>query len=209
MLIIDIREKALIGVCKRLYIPHKVQRMRVGDASNTGQTFIAEINGGKKGFFFSLQNKRLYAQVREMYEYCKDNRYLFVRQGVLNIKSDKDVSWYYDIFGEIENWQVQFREFVDYRDLARKLYSLERQLGTERKVYDREVKMYKATVAKRMVAQLPRVGSKLSEKILKECGNFLNFINLLYNDVDKILAIRLVGKKIVEQIKEEIEIKHE
>lgn len=198
-LYIQPQEKKLIEACKKLHIPYRIKALKEADVQNEAGTLIAEVKSSANDFWASMVDKRLYGQLKEMYEKFKDNRYVFVKYkslGVLAKEYKKNVNWVYSLFGEAENWGVRFREFHSHEDLARKLYSLDAKLGTEKKIRERVVTAkYNTTIAQRMIATLPGIGEKLSKDILKKVKNFVAFYEDVMTDQAKLDAIKGLSKK--------------
>ena len=215
-LIVDYREKELIKALKELRITHMVteEEMVVGDITNEAGTFVAE-RKGFGDFWSSMVDGRIPNQEWKMYENYSDHRYVFVEYGTLQDLADerkKDANWIYSKYGEIENWECNFREYTDMEDLALKLYWLDQKLGTERVVRDVVVKMYNKTVAQKVLAQFPGVAKK-GEEMLKELGTLRKvFIDLLNNKGQKLSEIKGIAPlpkgKILSQMKAEIDRKH-
>lgn len=198
-LYIQSQEKKLIEACEKLHIPYETRALKEADVQNEAETLIAEIKSSGSDFWASMVDRRTYGQLKEMYEKYKDNRYIFVKyKSLVELakEHDKNINWIYSLFGEAENWGVNFREFHNHEDLARKLYSLDVKLGTEKKIRERVViAKYDSTVAERMVARLPGIGQKLAKEILKQCKTFDSFYNDLHGDMEILDAIKGLNKK--------------
>lgn len=144
-----------------------------------------------------------------MYEQYDSNRYIFVEVGSLADLAEekrKNINWIYSIFGEAENWNVNFREYIDLEDLARKLYSLDKKLGAERKKRDKEVRIYNTFPAVRSLMAYDSVGQKKAEDMLKACGNFSLVVDDLFGDQEKLTSVKGIkkGGKILENMKKEM-----
>ena len=197
-LYIQTQEKKLIKACKELGIAHEARAFKVADVQNDTGTFVAEIKNSKDDFWSSMVDRRVYNQYREMSEQFSGNCYIFIPCNALKElakERPKNTNWIYSMFGEAENWGVQFREFSDQKDLARKLVSLDKKLGAELKIRDRVVKKYNMTTAQRMIATLDGIGEKLSKDILKKLKNFVAFYEDVMTDQTKLDAIKGLSKK--------------
>ena len=209
MIIIDNNEpKSVFDAFDKCGIPFETARLDVGDFCNDKGTFIAE-RKGFNDFWSSMCDRRIYNQISRMYEQYDSNRYLFVEVGTLTDLAEekrKNINWIYSLFGEAENWNVNFREYIDLEDLARKLYSLDKKLGTERIKRDKEVKVYDASPAVRSLMQYDSVGKNKAEVMLKTCGNFIAVIDDLFGEQEKLGSIKGIkkGGKILENMKKEM-----
>lgn len=171
-LIIDFREIRLIEACQRLHLPHRVsdKELPVGDVTNEDETFIAE-RKGFEDFWKSMVDGRTPNQEWRMYEGYSKNRYVFVEVGTLSDLAEerkKDKNWIYSMFGVIENWDCNFREYNDMEDLALKLFWLDQKLGGERVVRDVQVKLYNKTTAQKVLRGFQGLGNK-ADDMLKKC----------------------------------------
>jgi len=197
VLYIQTQEKKLIQACQELGIAHETRAFKVADVQNDTGTFVAEVKNSKEDFWSSMVDRRVYNQFREMREQFNGNCYIFIPCNALKAlakERPKNTNWIYSMFGEAENWGVQFREFSDQKDLARKLVSLDKKLGAELKIRDRVVKKYNMTVAEQMACRLPGIGDKLSKELMKTCGTYFNFIDVIRTDKDLLATIKGISK---------------
>lgn len=213
MLIVNVNEPEIEKACQECRIPFRVEAFQPGDIKNEAETFVIE-RKGFHDFWSSMVDRRVYEQTKEMYETYSANRYVFVETGTLEDlieEHPQNINWIYSLFGEIENWNVKFREYTSMKDLVRKAYSLDKKLGSERKVRDRIVKLYGLTIAEKALSQFPGLGKEKAKALLKERGNLLTIINDLYNDPDKLAEVKgiKVGGKILTSFREELERVHE
>ena len=212
MLVINVNEPELVKACERCGIPYRVVAFAPGDLKNDTETFIIE-RKGFHDFWSSMVDRRVYEQTKEMYETYSANRYVFVETGALEDlveEHEVNVNWIYSLFGEIENWNVKFREYTSMDDLVRKADALDKKLGSERKVRDRIVKLYGLTAAEKALSQFPGLGKEKAKALLKENTNFLTIINNLYNDPEELAKVKgiKVGGVILTSLREEIERHH-
>jgi len=213
MLVVNVNELEIVKACEKCGIPYKVESFTPGDLKNVAETFVIE-RKGFHDFWSSMCDKRIYEQTKKMYETYSGNRYVFVEVGSLvdlALEYKKNVNWIYSLFGEIENWNVKFREYNDMEDLVRKAYSLDLKLGSERKIRDRIVKLYGLTVAEKALIQFPSLGKDKAKALLKESTNLLTVINNLYNkpeELAKVHGIKVDGV-ILTSLREELERHHE
>jgi len=210
MIIIDIHEpQEVFDAFDIAGIHFETASLIVGDFTNDKGTFIAE-RKGFNDFWASMIDRRIYEQTAEMYAQYKANRYVFVEVGSLaelSIDHNENINWIYSLFGVIENWECKFREYIDLEDLARKLDALDKQLGKEKKLREKRLKLSKLTVAERMLAEAPSIGSGLAKLIMKECGNFVTMLMDLYGEqelLDCVKGIRKNGKRLID-LKAELE----
>lgn len=201
--------------CDKLHISYVPAPLEVGDITNEKGTFVAE-RKSFWDFWNSMVDYRIYAQLKDMWENYSGNRYVFVESKSLeNLVKYKYVKrhWIYSMFGEIENWNVHFREYTSMSDLARKLSSLDAKLGEERKLRERRMKFSgKKTVAQKALAQFPGIRDKKVEDALKRMGNLWElFKDIIENDGQKLSAVKgfAKGGKIIKGIKNELLKKHE
>jgi len=212
-LYIQTQEKKLIEACEKLKISYETRAFKVGDVMNDTGSFIAELKNSKDDFWSSMTDRRLYRQFREMSEQFKGNCYLFVPCGALKELAKErpaNTNWIYSMYGEAENWGINFREFSDFEDLARKLISLDKKIGAERKIRDTEVAKYASTVAERMIRQLPGIGEKLGKEVLKQCKSFEGFYNDLHDNMKILDGIKGLSKKgkILDDVLREMRLEH-
>lgn len=196
-----------------LGIPYEIQELENADVTNDKGTFIAE-RKGFLDFWSSMVDKRVYQQTQKMYSQYKDNRYVFVETGTLAdlaFERKKDTNWIYSLFGEIENWDVKFREYVDINDLMLKLYWLDQKLGEERQVREVEIKLYGLTDAQKALSQFPGIGKEKAKAILSACKTFLSVIGDLYGTQEVLDSIHGIKKdgKILNNLKEKLEELHD
>ena len=152
-----------------------------------------------------MTDGRLYNQIRRMAEH-HDRAYLFVESGSFIDWAElreKNVNWIYSLYGEAENWGLHVREYVDLEDLARKLVSLDKKLGTELKIRNKKPKMYNLTTAERMLCEVPMVGEKLAKELLKT-GHCLYAIieDVINNNGEGVLTVHNMGEKKLNNIRE-------
>jgi ERCC4-type nuclease len=212
MLVINVNEPEIVKACENAGIPFVVEAFTPGDIKNRGETFVVE-RKGFRDFWSSMVDRRIYEQTKEMYETYTDNRYVFVEVGTLADLAeeyDQNINWIYSLFGEIENWNVKFREYNDMNDLVRKCYSLDAKLGTERKVRDRIVKLYGLTPAEKALSQFPGIGKEKAKAMLKHMKTFTHVVNAVYTDNDKLAEIHgiKIGGKILTGFREELDRTH-
>jgi len=205
MILIDSKEpKYVFDTFDRLGIEYQIIDLPVGDFSNDKVTFIAE-RKGFTDFWNSMCDGRMYNQYRRLAEH-HERAYIFVETGSLSDWAEekkKNVNWIYSMFGEAENYGVQFREYIDLEDLARKLVSLDKKLGTDIKVRDKAPKMYNLNVSERMLCQVPGIGEKLAKEILKTGHSLYAVIqDVMDNNGEGVMSVEKVGKKNVFNIKE-------
>lgn len=205
MILIDNREpKYVLDVFDRLNIEYKVIELPVGDFTNEEVTFIVE-RKGFTDFWNSMTDGRLYEQYRRLAEH-HERPYVFVETGCLADWAEEkkqNLNWIYSMFGEAENWGINFREYVDLEDLARKLVSLDKKLGTEHKIRDKKPIMFKGTVGERILSQIPGIGKKLAKEILKQSHSLYAIIeDVMDNNAEGIRSVKNVGKGIAFNIKE-------
>ena len=213
MILINVNEPELVKACERCGIAFIVRAFTPGDLKNVEETFVIE-RKGFHDFWSSMVDRRIYEQTKEMYETYSANRYVFVSTGALEDiaeEHEENVNWIYSLFGEIENWNVKFREYTSMDDLVRKADALDKKLGSERKVRDRIVKLYGLTAAEKALSQFPGIGNDKAKALLKECTNLLTVINNLYNDPDELAKVKgiRVGGVILTSLREEIERHHD
>jgi ERCC4-type nuclease len=197
-LYIQSQEKKLIEACEKLGISYETRAFKVGDVMNDTGSFIAELKNSKDDFWSSMTDRRLYRQFREMVEQFNGSCYLFVPCGALKALAKErpaNTNWIYSMYGEAENWGINFREFSDFKDLARKLVSLDKKIGAERKIRDTEPAKYASTIAERMISQLPGIGEKLAKNVLKECKSFDGFYADVHGDMNILDSIKGLSKK--------------
>jgi len=213
MLIVNVNEPEIVKACEECGIPYRVESFSPGDIKNVTETFVIE-RKGFHDFWSSMVDRRIYEQTKEMYETYSANRYVFVEVGSLEDLCEEhkqNINWIYSLFGEIENWNVKFREYNNMNDLVRKAYSLHVKLGSERKVRDRIVKLYGLTVAEKALSQFPGIGKDKAKAMLKESVNLLTLVNDLYNAPDNLAIVKgiKVGGKILTSLREELERHHD
>ena len=198
-LYIQKQEKKLIAACIKLHIPYETRALEVADVQNEAGTLVAEVKSSANDFWASMVDRRVYAQIVEMYKGFKDNRYVFVKyKSLFELAKENyiDINWIYSLFGEAEMWGVNFREFHNHEDLARKLYSLDRKLGTERVVRDRALPVkHSSPAGERMVRQLPGIGKKLGKEVIKKCGSFNGFYADINGNMEILDSIKGLSKK--------------
>lgn len=212
MLLINVNEPDLVKACEECGIPHRVESFSPGDIKNEAETFVIE-RKGFHDFWDSMVDRRVYEQTKEMYETYSGNRYVFVEVGSLEDLCDLhevNVNWIYSLFGEIENWNVKFREYNSMNDLVRKAYSLDVKLGSERKIRDRIVKLYGLTPAEKALSQFPGIGKDKAKKLLKQCVNLAYVFDCLYHNPEELAEVKgiRVGGKILVDLQEELERQH-
>jgi len=212
MLVINVNEPEVVKACESAGVPFRVESFSPGDIKNGAETFIVE-RKGFRDFWSSMVDRRIYEQTKEMYETYSANRYVFVEVGCLADIAEEhqqNLNWIYSLFGEIENWNVNFREYNDMEDLVRKCYSLDVKLGSERKVRDRIIKLYGLTPAEKALSQFPGIGKEKAKAMLKHLKSFTHVVNAVYTDNDKLAEIHGIklGGKILTSFKEELERQH-
>jgi len=212
MLIVNINENEIVKACEKAGVPFRVEAFAPGDIKNDAETFVVE-RKGTKDFWYSMVDRKIYEQTKEMYETYSDNRYVFVAVGSLvdlAEEHEENINWIYSLFGEIENWNVKFREYNSLMDLVRKCYSLDVKLGTERKVRDRIVKLYGLTPAEKALSQFPGIGKDKAKALLKHLKTFAHVINAVYTDEEKLAEVHgiKVGGKILTTFREELDRTH-
>lgn len=212
MLVINVNEPEIVKACEAAGIPYRIEAFSPGDIKNDAETFISE-RKGFRDFWSSMVDRRVYEQTKEMYETYSDNRYVFVAVGTLGDLAEEynqNINWIYSLFGEIENWNVKFREYNDMDDLVRKCYSLDLKLGSERKVRDRIVKLYGLTPAEKALSQFPGIGKDKAKALLKHLKTFAHVVNAVYTDEEKLAEIHgiKVGGKILTSFREELDRTH-
>jgi len=212
MLVVNVNEPEIVKACEKAGVPFRVEAFTPGDIKNDAETFVVE-RKGFRDFWSSMVDRRIYEQTKELYETYSDNRYVFVSTGALADLAEEygqNINWIYSLFGEIENWNVKFREYVSFMDLVRKCYSLDVKLGTERKVRDRIVKLNGLTVAEKALSQFPGIGKGTAKKILKHLKTFTNVVNAVYTDNDKLAEVHGVklGGKLITSLSEELSREH-
>lgn len=203
MIIIDVQEPDKIKKAfKKLKIPFKVKPLKVGDFTNTRDTFIAE-RKSLNDFWSSMVDHRIDAQPKEMYEMYKSNRYVFVEVGSLADLSfvKRKPGWIYSKFGEIENWKCNFREYLDEYDLARKLQALDIYLGRERVVRERRKVIKGIPKEQQVLASFDNVGKKRAKLWLKELGSLNQIFIDVTNGGKKSLKIKGIGPKTISKMK--------
>lgn len=213
MLVINVNEPELVKACEAAGIPFRVEAFSPGDIKNSAETFVVE-RKGFRDFWSSMVDRRIYEQTKEMYETFSDNRYVFVEVGTLGDLAEEygqNINWIYSLFGEIENWNVKFREYNDMDDLVRKCNALDIKLGSERKVRDRIVKLYGLTPAEKALSQFPGIGKDKAKAVLKHLKTFTRVINAVYTDEEKLAEIHgiKVGGKILTSFREELDRVHD
>lgn len=188
MIIIDSKEIALqpkiVEGFRKAGVPYKIMPLKIGDFTNEKETFIVE-RKSISDFWSSMVDGRIDAQTVEMYEIYSKNRYMFIESGAFSYQSKlrNSVSWCYSKYGEIENFGVHIREYVDFVDLARKLDSLDKYLGKERVIRERRKRLKGIPDNVKLVMGIGGVGEKKAKDMLKECGTPMKiFEDIIYND---------------------------
>jgi ERCC4-type nuclease len=214
MIIIDSKEVALqpkvVEGFRKAKVPYRIMSLEVGDFTNDKETFIAE-RKGMGDFWNSMVDGRIDAQSTEMYEIYEKNRYMFIESGAFSYQSKlrNSTSWCYSKYGEIENWNVQIREYVDFVDLARKLDSLDKHLGKERVVRERRKKLKHMADNQKILARgIDGVGKKRAGQLLEECGTPMKvFEDIVYNGGERCGKIHGLkqGGAILNKIKKVLE----
>lgn len=212
MLVINVNEPEIVKACEAAGIPFRIEAFSPGDIKNDAETFVSE-RKGFHDFWSSMVDRRIYEQTKEMYEQYSGNRYVFVEVGCLGDiaeEHEQNINWIYSLFGEIENWNVKFREYNDMDDLVRKCDALDKKLGSERKVRDRIVKLYGLTPAEKALSQFPGIGKEKAKVMLKHCKSFIRVVNTLYRDEDKLAEVKGIkaGGEILTKFREELERTH-
>ena len=192
MIIIDSKEAALqpkvIEGFRKAKIPYKIMALKVGDFTNDKETFIVE-RKSITDFWSSMVDGRIDAQPIEMYEIYRKNRYVFVEAGAFSYQSKvrKAAPWCYAKYGQIENLDVHVREYIDFVDLARKLDSLDKYLGTEIVVRERRKKLKGVPDSVKILANgIDGVGEKRAKQMLEECGTPMKvFEDIVYNEGER------------------------
>lgn len=212
MLVVNVNEPEIVKACEKAGIPFRIEAFSPGDIKNDAETFIVE-RKGFRDFWSSMVDRRIYEQTKELYETYSDNRYVFVAVGSLVDLAEEykqNINWIYSLFGEIENWNVKFREYNSFMDLVRKCYSLDVKLGTERKVRDRIVKLYGLTPAEKALSQFPGIGKGKAKAILKHLKTFTQVVNAVYTDNDKLAEVHGIklGGKLITSLAEELGREH-
>jgi len=213
MIIIDSKEVAqqpkVIKGFRKARIPYKIMALEVGDFTNDKETFIVE-RKSISDLWASTVDGRIDAQPVEMYEIYSKNRYVFVEAGGFSYNTKiKGTPWCYTKYGQIENLGIQVREYVDFEDLARKLDSLDKYLGTERVIRERRKKLKGIPDNEKILANgIDGVGKKRAKQMLEECGTPMKvFEDIVYNDGErcgKIYGLKQ-GGAILNKVKEVLE----
>lgn len=187
MIVIDSKEaqkqpKVIEGF-RKAKVKYRIMPLEVGDFTNDKQTFIAE-RKGMSDFWNSMVDGRIDDQPIRMNEIYSKNRYMFIESGAFSYqsKTKHSTSWCYSKYGEIENWGVHVREYVNYIDLARKLNSLDIYLGTEKVVREKRIKYRGVPDNVKLVMGVRGVGRKKAEAMLKECGTPFRVFNDIVNN---------------------------
>lgn len=189
MIVIEAKEAALPKVIKAFHaagVSYVIEPLPSGDYSNTKKTFVVE----KKDtdFWASIVDGRIDVQPAEMYCDWSDNRYLFVPSdsfplAVKERKAKRDFHsrpWIYSKFGQVENLEVQIREYTDLKDFALKLQSLDQHLGEEKVLRERRTKLPKSIRDnQRVLMSFPGVGKKTAADWLKE----MKTLNNIFRDI--------------------------
>lgn len=212
MIVISSKEPAeVFHVFDELKIPYQKKDIPTGDFTNTEEKFIAE-RKGFSDFWTSMTDGRLYYQLQRM-SLFEIKTYIFVENGSLMdwaYERKKDTNWIYSIFGEAENLGVNFREYIDLYDLARKLYWLDRKLGTEIKQRNRVMKLYGMTVPQEMLSRVPAVGEKKAKEILFHLNTLYAVMQDIFeNDGERLKEIKGIGETIIKNIKNAMVLWHE
>lgn len=227
MILIDINEpKEVFDAFKKCNIPYRKTRLPVGDFTNDKNTFVAE-RKGFMDFWASMTDHRIDEQPAKMYSLYSKNRYVFVESGsladlpdVIKEKRKKyrkgkaypdPTNWIYSKYGEIENWDCNFREYIDLEDLARKIEALDQKLGNEKVLREKQIKMYGSTIAEKMLAQCAGIGPDKAKAALKKCKTLNRvFKDLYFNQflLDQIKGFKKDGT-ILKNLKKELERKHD
>ena len=135
---------------------------------------------------------RLPNQPARMYEQYTANRYIFVEVGTLadlTFVRKHDRNWIYSKFGEIENFECQFREYNDMEDLALKLYWLDLKLGTERVRRDVEIRLYNKTVGQKVMRQFKGLGKKGEAMLVKMSTLKAVLLDIMENEGEQLAEI--------------------
>jgi ERCC4-type nuclease len=213
MIIIDSKEVALqpkvVEGFRKAGVSYKIMPLKVGDYTNDKDTFVVE-RKSIPDFWSSMVDGRIDAQPVEMYEIYEKNRYMFIESGAFSYQSKlrNATRWCYSKYGEIENMGVQIREYVDFVDLARKLDSLDRYLGTERVIRERRKKLKGIPDGVKLLMAIEGIGEKKARDMLKELGTPINvFKDIIENDGDKLGKIYGIkkGGAILRKAKEVLE----
>lgn len=212
MIIISSKEPAeVFHVFDELKIQYKKEDILTGDFADTDGRFVIE-RKGFSDFWSSMTDGRLYDQLERMSE-LDAKTYVFVESGSLMdwaYERKKDVNWIYSMFGEAENMDVNFREYIDLYDLARKVHWLERKLGTEVKKRNRTVKLYNMSIPQEMLSRIPAVGEKKAKEILYHLHTLYEvMIDLFENNAERLREIKGIGEKIIKNIKDALVFWHE
>ena len=212
VIIIDSKEVALqpkvVEGFRKAKIPYKIIALKVGDFTNEKETFIVE-RKSMSDLWSSTVDGRIDAQPVEMYELYSKNRYIFVESGGFSYNTKlKGTPWCYSKYGQIENLGVQVREYVDFVDLARKLDSLDKYLGTERVIRERRKKLKGIPDNVKLLMGIGGIGEKKATDMLKELTTPMNvFKDIIENDGDKLGKIYGIkkGGAVLRKMKEVLE----
>ena len=168
----------------------------------------ADLGGGEDRIAQQHAKGKMTARERIDYLLDKDSfqeidKFVVHRCHDFGMEKKKNVNWIYSMFGEAENWGIHFREYTDLEDLARKLVSLDKKLGSDLKVRDKAPKMYNMTIAERMLVQVPGIGEKLAKDILATGHSlYAVMIDVMDNNAEGVRSVDKVGIRKAFNIKE-------
>lgn len=189
--------KKLLEAFDKAGVHYIIKPLLEGDFTNEKGTFVAE-RKSTSDWWSSMVDNRLLAQVAEMYAVFGKNRYVFVENNSLSKISFRkgNRGWVYKIWGVVENWGINVREYNSFVDLALKLQALDSSLGNEKVVRERRKSLKKKSTREKVLMSFERIGEKTAISWLKELSSLMNiFEDIIKNNAEKSDKVKGISRK--------------